>query len=265
MEFDMNALDSLLDGKTIDTEPNPETDPVEPTTEEPEGTEKTDPTDGGGQNNLESPNEPGQEGNKEPEEGEGSNDKSQATTNAAFARLRTENKKYAKTIQQLADALKIEEKDPEKLGDALVNMAQARLAKEANLPVEVYKELTSTKEQLEELRMQQNAVTAREKFAALKAEFELDDKALIQFASTLDNEGVNLIQNPDMDLAYEYYRRNRKELEEKRIAKAVEEALRKSNTAESKSSTPGKQQGKKQEQEGKINNVSALNDLLNSK
>lgn len=259
-DFDLNALDSLLSGNTTTATP-PVTETIEdvtPTTEDPTTIDEgTDDIDGGGQDNLESSKD-------EPEDDDGN--KSKATQNAAFARLRTENKQLAATVQQIAQALGIKDKDPSKMGEALVQMAQAKLAKDNNLPVEVYRELTSTKEQLAELQMQQNTISARDKFTALKAEFELDDKQLIKFAGQLDAEGINIIQNPNVDLSYEYYRRNRKELEEKRIAKAVEDALKKSSTADAKSSTPSKQQGKSTDTTpAKVNNISALNGLLDGK
>ena len=258
--FDINALDSLLSGNTTNAakEEPPETTEAPPSETDPDFTSDdggTDDTDGGGPDNLDSSTTPDDEGTK-----------NKATQNAAFARLRTENKQLATTVQQIAQALGINEKDPVKMGEALVQMAQAKLAKDSNLPVEVYKELTSTKEQLAALQMQQNAVTAREKFSALKAEFELDDKELIKFATILDQEGINVIQNPDVDLSYEYYRRNRKALEEKRIAKAVEDALKKSSTADAKSTTPSKQQGKAADTTpAKINNINALDGLLSGK
>jgi hypothetical protein len=263
-EFDVNALDELLSGNTTNNEPETtpeETDDVEPTEDT-----TVETTDGGGQDNLESSEEPAQETDKKPESDEGvDKQQAQASHNAAFAKMRKENTRLSRTVQQMAQALGIQEDDPAKVSEVLVEMAQNKLAKEANLPVEVYKELNQTKEQLHMLQLQQNQVTAREKFAGLKAEFDLDDKELIKFATQLDDDGINVVQNPNVDLTYEYYKRNRQALEEKRIAKAVEEALRKSNTADSKSSTPGNQQGKKADAEGKVNNVSALNDLLNSK
>ena len=50
------------------------------------------------------------------------------------------------------------------------------------------------------------------------------------------------------------------------VKPAVEEALRKSNTAEAKSTKPGDKQGKQtDDSDTKINNVSALNSLLDGK
>lgn len=248
---DIAGLDSLLDGNTTNTNPEPEPN------QNSEPPQNQEPAGSGGDPSLES-------SGAEPLD-DNSVKQQQAAQNAAFARMRTELSHSTKTIQQIAKALGIQETDPIKLGDMLVNLAQEKLAKEANVPVELYKELNSTKEQLAAVQYQQNQVTARQKFMEVKEAYGLDDKQLIAFAQQLDNEGLNAVTNPNIDLEYEYYRRNRQAIEEKKIAKAVEEALRKSNLADTQSTKPGAQQGGGQETGDKINNVSALNDLLDGK
>lgn len=263
MEYDLNALNSLLDGNTTEqpvtpTEPEVET-LAEPEVETPAVEEPIESSDSGGDPSLES-----SEASPEGSEDEGK--QQSGRHNAAMARMRIEHSKAQRTISELAKALGIQETDPDKMGDMLVNMAQEKLAKDSNIPVELYKELNSTKEQLAAVQYEQNQVSAKAKFMEVKKAFELDDKALLAFAQQLDNEGVNAITNPNVDLEYEYYKRNRAALEQKRINAAVEEALRKSNTAEAKSTKPGDKQGKQtDDSDTKINNVSALNSLLDGK
>lgn len=250
MDFDMNDLNSLLDGNTI-----------EKTVEEPvvEVEKPIESTDSGGDLSLESSTE------ETPAVDEGASKQQSSKQNAAMAKMRIEYTKQQKTISQLAKALGIQESDPEKLGDMLINMAQEKLAKDSNVPVELYKELNSTKEQLAAVQFQQNQVSAKSKFMQVKETFGLDDKSLMKFAEQLDTEGINAVTDPNVDLEYEYYKRNREALEQKKITQAVEEALRKSNTAETKSTKPGTQTGKQEEEDVKINNVSALNSLLDGK
>jgi len=263
--FDISALDSLLDGNTTNTDPEEKDEKDLDTNGQSTATDgqavaddgaDSDAPEGGGPDNLESP---------EGTESEGEGEKQKAAQNAAFAKLRAEKTQYERTIKELAKALGIQEGDPSKLGNALIEMAQAKLAKDANVPVELYKELNATKEQLAIVQHQQNQVTAREKFMGVKEQFGLDDKELIAFAKELDDAGINLIENPDIDIEYEYYKRNRQAIEQKRIQQAVEEALRKSTMADEKSTTPTKAKGKPAGPETKVDNVSALNDLLDGK
>lgn len=256
--FDVNALDSLLGGNTPNTEPEPAPEkPKDETTPE-----ETDTDNPGGGPNLESPE--GQDVNNEDKpEGEGTQQQKPGNHNAVMARMRVENTRNQRVITELAKALGIQEQDPEKIGDALIQMAQEKLAKKANIPVELYQELHSTKDELAQIKFQQNQITARSKFMELKETYGLSDDELMKFAGALDAEGINAVTNPQVDLEYEYYKRNREALEQKRIQKAVEEALRKSTAADTNSTKPDNVQGKPgDDTPDKINNVSALNSLL---
>ena len=254
---DVNSLDDLLSGNTT-SEPPAEPPAIEepPTDDEttPQGEDST-----GGEPNLEASED------KAPED-DGQKEKPAPNHNAAFAKMRIDNQNYQKTIKQIAEALGIEGNDPNQMGATLVDMAQKKLAEKQNIPVELFKDYQMTKDQLATLQLQQNEQSARGKFAQVKEAFELDDDALVAFARQLDADGINLVTNPDIDIEFEYYRRNRTKLEEKKIQKAVEEALRKNNTADTKSTTPSKQTGRKEtETPAKINNVAALDGLLEGK
>lgn len=258
---DINSLDDLLSGNTTDTT-NKETEapadedikPDDDTT--PEGDDTT-----GGDPDLEASKD-----DKAPKD-DGQEEKPDPKVNAAFARMRVENQNYQKTIKQIAEALGIEGDDPNKMGETLVDMAHKKLAEKQNIPVELFKDYQQTKDQLSAMQMEQNRQTARAKFAQVKSSFELDDDAVVEFARQLDADGINLINNPEIDIEYEYYRRNRAALEQKKIQAAVEEAIRKQNTASDKSTTPSKQVGKPKDDStpARINNVAALDGLLEGK
>ena len=256
----LDALNSLLDGNTNNQGADDNTDVQQPDGGQTSTPPSDDNKDGGGQNLEPSKDSNTTDGNSK------DGGTQQSKVNAAMARMRVENSQYQKTLHQIAQALGIKENDPAKLGDVLVNMAQEKLAKDANVPVELYKELHTTKEQLAAIQYQQNQMSAKEKFMAVKQAYGLDDTTLLAFAKQLDDEGVNAVTNPNVDLEYEYYKRNREAIVQKRIAKAVEEALRNSQQADNKSTTPSKSQGAPQNTpEPKVNNVAALNDLLDGK
>lgn len=258
----LDALNSLLDGNTSNqgADNSNNTNVQRPDGGQAQTPPSDDNTDGGGQNL-----EPSKDSSTTDDNNKDGGSQ-QRKLNAAMARMRVENSQYQRTLQQIAQALGIKENDPVKLGDVLVNMAQEKLAKDANVPVELYKELHITKEQLAAIQYQQNQMAAKEKFMAVKQLYGLDDTALMAFAKQLDDEGINAVTNPNIDLEYEYYKRNREAIEQKKIAKAVEEALRNSQQADNKSTTPSTNKGAPQStSEPKVNNVAALNDLLDGK
>lgn len=257
-------LDALLGGNTspepATTPPATEPQPTEPAAA-PIDVAATEPEGGGGDPNLEPPAEPAQ-----PAADGGEAER--ARQNAAFAKMRAENAQLQKTLNQLAQALKIEETDPVAKASKLLQLANEKLAKESSLPVEVFNELNQTKEELAVVRRQQNIALARDKFINLKTTYELSDQELQQFAKQLDEQGIAVVDNPDgVDLEYHYYKLNRNAIEQKRIAAAVQAALTKSNTADQKGSTPSKQSGKPSDPapEAKVNNVAALNALFDGK
>ena len=251
----IGALDSLLSGNT---QPQAEEENLDDAQAAPETPAADDV--GGGQN-LDSSADDTKD---EPQADDGL-EQERSKQNAAFARLRAESTQANKLINELAKALGIQESDPTKRQELLLHLAQEKLAKDSNVPVELYKELNMTKEQLAHMQQQQNQITARDKFTQLQKSFELDEKSLYAFAKQLDDEGINVVQDPNIDLEYYYYKMNRQALEEKRIQKAVEEALRNSNAAENKSTTPPRQQSKGGSEPAKVNSVSALEALFNGK
>jgi hypothetical protein len=257
MPGELDLLNSLLDGNPADAK---ETTPPD--------TETPDAADVGGDPNLESDTPP--EKSEEGAEGKQTEDPAleaeRSRANAAFAKMRAENTKYTKVMSQLAQALGIDMGNPSEAADRLAELAVQKLAAAQNVPVELYRELNMTKDQLQQMQYTQNVATAREKFGTLKTTYNLTQPELEAFAAKLDEEGIMIVQDPSIDLEYHYYRLYKNKIEEKRIQAAVEAALKKSNTADSKSTTPSKQSSRTHESsDAKINTVSALNDLLDGK
>lgn len=268
-EMDVNALDSLLDGNTTNTtvtEDGTETNTgaegsqlgqdVPPIEGEQSTNSDTGETTEGGDPNLESSTE-------DAAEDEGAKQRASAQ-NKAFAQMRVQLTQYDKTIKALAKALGLDTNDP-RLNDNLINMAQTKLAQQQNVPVELYKELESTKERLAAMEIQHNESLAVDKLMGVKEAYGLTQEELVKFAKQLDQDGISLAANPHIDAEYEYYKRNREAIEQQKINAAVEAALKGASQAETQSTSPNKLQGKGSTDEPKIDNVSALNDFLENK
>ncbi len=264
------SLDDLLNGNTDSKDPEPD-DQGDNDDQKPEGgnDEPSNPEDNSGGDPSLEPSDQGQPEGDEPEgdvkdKSDGGVPADQAKQNAAFAKLRKEATDYKKAIDSISKALGIEEgQDGDKV-KKLVDMAHERLAKQDNVPVEVFKELEQTRTQLASLQQEQNLRTAQSKFMKLQEQFGLEEEQLMQFARTLDTEGISVIEDPKIDLEYEYYKRNRQAIEEQKINAAVEAALKGDKAADKKSTTPSKQSSKGNPEPKKVNSVDALNELLDN-
>lgn len=264
------SLDDLLNGNTDSKDPEPD-DQGDNDDQKPEGgnDEPSNPEDNSGGDPSLDPSDQGQPEGDEPEgdvkdKSDGGVPADQAKQNAAFAKLRKEATDYKKAIDSISKALGIEEgQDGDKV-KKLVDMAHERLAKQDNVPVEVFKELEQTRTQLASLQQEQNLRTAQSKFMKLQEQFGLEEEQLMQFARTLDTEGISVIEDPKIDLEYEYYKRNRQAIEEQKINAAVEAALKGDKAADKKSTTPSKQSSKGNPEPKKVNSVDALNELLDN-
>lgn len=250
------------------------------TSEEETGAEETDETDSedndedqesgndsGGDQSLNGEDDTDAEDDKEEDEKDTQPKKTEpdAKANAAFAKMRTENVNLKKTVQQIAKALGIDPNKPDVL-DNLTKMAAKKLAEEAKLPVEVYNELTATREQLSQLQQKQNIETARRKVYDLRTAYSLDDNSVGTFLDQLEAEGIDPIANPEIDLEYHYYRMNKDAIIEAEREKARQEAIRssagsKTKTSKTKGSTPASQI----DSDEKIDTVKGLDALLNGK
>jgi len=254
----VNQLDLLMDaGKTDadlqEDDENPEEDDA------PE--KEADETDKGGDQDLTDQEDEDTEAEDEPVEKavkqQAPADKKAA---AAYAKLRTDNAKLNKTIMQIAKALDL---DTSK-GDVLVglsNLAANKLAQKENLSVEVYNELNTTREQLQELQRKHNVDAARKQVYDLKVKYGLEEDDLGTFLDSLDAEGVNPIDDPSIDLEYHYYKMNKDTILDTVKEKARQEALKSSLAG--KANKPGKLTGKRApDNDKKIDSVKGLDELM---
>lgn len=258
---DLDLLDQLLSGNTPPAnDPAPAADPQPGTDPAPTNPNPADPA-AGGDPNLEDPTKKVEEPKVDPVPAV------DPKLNAAMAKLRTEASRSNKIITELAKALGISETDPTKLGDQLLDLAYKKIAAANNAPVELVKELDQTKEQMQMLQMQQNQITAREKFMSVQQTYGLTQDELVAFAKQLDDQGVMVVNDPSIDLNYLYYSFNQQAIIDKRIKEAVEAALKTSNTADQKGSTPPAKGSPSSgdPEPPKVNSVNALDALLGGK
>lgn len=250
----LDALDQLLSGNTQQT-----TEPTTEPTTDPASTTNTDPA--GGDPNLDDP------AKTDPAKEEPKPDPVQdPKLNAAMAKLRMEAAQSSKVINELAKALGITETDPTKRTEVLLDLAYKKIAQANNAPVELYKELDQTKERMAQLQMQQNVTIAREKFFDLQTQYSLTQEELVDFANKLDEQGIILQNDPNVDLNALFIQMNFNTLLEKRTKAAVEAALKTSNKADTNGSTPPASTSKGGDPEPpKVNSVSALDAILAGK
>lgn len=258
-----SALDQLLEGKTPPATDPPVTDPPAPNTDPAPNNNDADDPAAGGDPNLDDPAKKDDPNKTEPKPDPAHD----AKINAAMAKLRTEAAQSTKVINELAKALGITETDPAKRAEVLLDLAYKKIAAANNAPVELVKELDQTKEQMQQLQMQQNMITAREKFSSLQQKYNLTQEELVAFANELDAQGIAVVQDPTIDLDYLYYSRHQEALIEKRIQAAVEAALKTSNTAKTNGSTPPPKSSKTDDNVDppKVNSVNSLDALLAGK
>lgn len=181
--------------------------------------------------------------------------------NQAFAAMRKQNTEMQTVLSNIAQALGMDTSDMTKVPQQLAEIATKRLAEKAQLPVEVYNELTSTKQRIAELERERNIGIVRGKLEALQTKYKLDNGQMTDFLTKLQADDIDLVANPDSDVEYHYYRMYQEAIVNDRIRLAVEEALRKDQSAAATSSTPTKQTGAS-DSDAKINSVAELTQLL---
>lgn len=124
--------------------------------------------------------------------------------NAAFAKMRTENKTLADTVLRLGKTLGIEDtSDIAKVTRELEARIQAYEAQQSNVPLPVLQKLEETKRQQLEQEQELNRTKALQGFQKVKDTYGLDDAKLQDFATKLYDQGKNPFTDP-VDLLTEY-------------------------------------------------------------
>lgn len=231
----LNAVLTEYDSPTKNAAPEetaqPETEPE--TTEE--TTEPKDPAPTEGQ--TETP-----EGQEEPDESPESVFQN-SKQNKAFAEMRVQNKRLNEIVKNLGRIMEVPDgTEPEKL----IELAESRLtelrAQAEKVPVELYKELESTRRRQAEIEQESIKQQATLAFQKVKDHYGLDNKKLVEFAQQLNDAGKNPFTTP-MDLVQEYRNLNWEKIiedEKKKVEKEYQDRLKKAQT---KSTSPSKATG----------------------
>lgn len=231
----LNAVLTEYDSPTQKAAPEetaqPETEPE--TTEE--TTEPKDPAPTEGQ--TETP-----EGQEEPDESPESVFQN-SKQNKAFAEMRVQNKRLNEIVKNLGRIMEVPDgTEPEKL----IELAESRLtelrAQAEKVPVELYKELESTRRRQAEIEQESIKQQATLAFQKVKDHYGLDNKKLVEFAQQLNDAGKNPFTTP-MDLVQEYRNLNWEKIiedEKKKVEKEYQDRLKKAQT---KSTSPSKATG----------------------
>ena len=247
---DFNGLLSTLNpedvgqGAETNVEPPQEETPVEPT-----GIEETTP--------AAEPTVPAEE-----PEAPLANQKA----NKAFAEMRTLNRTQQAAITKLCKVANIDPNSFESLESLvghLETVERTAQAKQMNVDPAVLERLATLERTNQAYEQQRLAQLANDGFNKVVADYGLDDKSLIAFATQLQQAGINPYE-AECDLTREYKLLNMDSIIKRERDLAVREALAKQQKATSHSTTPSKTQGKSTQTGGeeKINTMAQFNSLL---
>lgn len=204
------------------------------------------------------------ESETETEDSEEEVDPSKFKAQNAFAKMRVQNKQYEDALKAVGKILGLEGKGTDELLAGIQEAALKGEAKKTNVPETVLKELTELRNKVNHSEAQQIEQAAIVGFQKVKDNFSLSQKDLVNFANSLQQDGVNPFSQ-HIDLEKEYISRNYKAL----LAKAKEEGMKaeaeRSTKAQTKSTTPNNKTGgpKPEESEFKITSVKDLEKYVN--
>lgn len=220
--------------ETPETEP---TEPEEPAAEEPAEESEAEETEG--------------EQNQEP-------DRKQQKSNQAFAQLRTQNKQMQDTLKKLGEAFGIEVKG-ENLDSLIETINQAALAKQAkeqNVPVELLQRLEVAEKLVADNERMKLESTVKDNLLGLTNKYKLSSDQLDEFINYLNENNLNPLTYPDVNIESEYLKLHFEDIVQARIDAAMQgEKERQQNVAEhAGSGLPGKG-GESDTGEGKIETV----------
>ena len=165
--------------------------------------------------------------------------------NQAFAQMRVANRKMqnalAAVLQQhgLDPALA---SDPDRLIQDAENARLEEEAKKQKVPAELLKRLTQLEQANLENQQKRLADAALAGFQAVKTKYNLDNKAISEFAKQLQDAGTNPFEQ-EMDLDLHYRLHNLDKIIAAESQKAVEAALKNQNDARQHSTSPSTVQG----------------------
>lgn len=183
--------------------------------------------------------------------------------NYAFGQMRTELNANKALLAKLATAAGIRYTDENDLIAKLNDNALNQLAQRQNVPVDLLKRMEALEQNNAAYEMEQRKTETLLSFQKLQTAYGLTNDELLAFAQELDEKGMNpFASRINIDATYRDLHFD--EIVNKRVAAAVEEALKKSSVADTHSSTPNRSTGKGDNSgDGKkITTVSQLSALL---
>ena len=183
--------------------------------------------------------------------------------NYAFGQMRTELNANKALLAKLATAAGIQYTDENDLIAKLNDNALNQLAQRQNVPVDLLKRMEALEQNNAAYEMEQRKTETMLSFQKLQTTYGLTNDELLAFAQELDEKGMNpFASRINIDATYRDLHFD--EIVNKRVAAAVEEALKKSSVADTHSSTPNRSTGKGDNSgDGKkITTVSQLSALL---
>lgn len=164
--------------------------------------------------------------------------------NDAFARLRTQNAQYEKTLKGVATVLGIDAKDvnTEDLLKVLQDKVVNEQAKQQNVPPELLKRLNSLEQDKQDRELRDLRTQAFLGFQRVKDKFNLTDDALQDFASELQLDGINPFETP-INLETAYIQKHFNDLIAAAKEQGIQEEQARANKASTNSSTPATKRG----------------------
>lgn len=179
----------------------------------------------------------------------------------AFAKLRVENASYEKTLKGIAGLLGInmDNTTNDKLVEALQERITNAQAKQQGVPAELLKRLDSLEQEKAARELKDIRTQALIGFQKVKTKFNLDDKALQDFAAELDAEGKNPFTTV-MDLEAAYITKHFNDILEAAKAEGIKEEQERASKAAQNSSNPGNKQGASSSDDA-VDSVKSVADL----
>jgi hypothetical protein len=206
---DSNENTSIEDETEDESEDESEDDENEEESEDKEESEEGD-----------SENESDDEGDKSKKSSKGQSNR--AKQNYAFAELRTKAKKQENLIRSLGKVIGLDSDTPvEDVVQKVEELIIKKEAKDANVPEELYTRLKQLESMAQESEKVKREKSVSDAFIGLSEKYSLTNDELVEFASTLSENGKNPLEVNGVDIESEYLKLHQQDI----INKAVQQAL----------------------------------------
>ena len=182
----------------------------------------------------------------------------------AWAEMNKQNKQLTKMLGNIAQAQGIEFKNNKELYEKMGSLSIEQLSKKTGVPVELMTEIEAMRNDTEQWKQERAQQQAEQGFAKIATDYGLNEKDLLAFADELDQKGLNPFTQTNVDVEATYKQLHMEEIIEKRVAVAVEKALKRSDAADTHSSVPNRKQGSGNggKLTEKVDTVSKLSEFL---